>query len=234
VCEFAPAAGGEVVPVSTRKPLADSGTARSAWLDTGAVVLRDRKGSRRLSLDSLHLSGRHNLENVLAALTAVWLLGADPERALAALSDFRNLPHRSELVAEIDGVRFVNDSKATNPGAALRAIEGAAGPVIWIAGGRDKGLAYDALAEMASTRVRSALLIGEAAPLIERALDGRVPCERLESLEAAVATAAARAEPGDVVLLAPACASFDQFRSFEARGECFRDAVARLRAGDAS
>ncbi|MBW2696064.1 MAG: UDP-N-acetylmuramoyl-L-alanine--D-glutamate ligase [Deltaproteobacteria bacterium] len=231
VRDFASAAGGEVVPMSTRKPLVDSGTKRAAWLDAGAAVLRDGTQSLRLSLDSLRLPGRHNLENVLAALTAVWLLGVDPERALDALTDFRDLPHRSERVAEIAGVRFVNDSKATNPGAALRAIESAAGPVIWIAGGRDKGLSYEALAEMASTRVRHALLIGEAAPLIEQALHGRVPCEQLESLDAAVETAALRAQPGDVVLLAPACASFDQFQNFEARGECFRDAVARLDVG---
>jgi UDP-N-acetylmuramoylalanine--D-glutamate ligase len=130
-------------------------------------------------------------------------------------------------VASAAGVTWVNDSKATNPGAAERAIEGIQGPILWIAGGRGKGLSYASLAEIAAKRVKLALLIGEAADDLERALAGKVTCRRCAVLEDAVSAAASSSEPGDVVLLAPACASFDQFESFEHRGECFREAVLR-------
>jgi len=199
-----------------------------AWLDGGAVVLRDASGIRRLALDGFGLEGAHNLDNALAALCAVWGAGIDPERGLGALASFRGLPHRCERVATLDGVCFINDSKATNPGAAARSLETATRPVLWIAGGRDKGLDFDALADAASSRVRTAFLIGESAPLLERALSGRVPVEHAADVEDAVRRAAAQARPRDVVLLAPGCASFDQAASFEERGERFRAAVARL------
>ena len=168
------------------------------------------------------------MDNVLAALATVWAFGIDPDRALAALSTFKTLPHRSEQVAVINGVRFVNDSKATNPGAAQRALETTGAPIIWIAGGRDKGLSYGDLADCAADRVQTALLIGEATDQLEACLQPRVSTERMPSLEQAVRRAATLARHGDVVLLAPACASFDQFENFESRGECFRDAVGRI------
>ncbi len=230
VREFADATRGQVIPISLRKPLIDSPSERAAWIDTGAVVLRGPRELHRLSLDSFPVEGRHNLENALAALTAVWALGADPALALTALADFRGLPHRCELLGVINGVRWVNDSKATNPGAALRSLESFAQPLVWIAGGRDKGLDFDALASAAADRVRVALLIGEATAVLERALAKRVPSERMADLEQAVRRAAEYAESGNVVLLAPACASFDQFASFEERGERFRSAVERLAA----
>jgi UDP-N-acetylmuramoylalanine--D-glutamate ligase len=129
------------------------------------------------------------------------------------------------------GVSWVDDSKATNPGAAEFALAAQAAPVIWIAGGRDKDLAFHELAERARGRVRLALLIGDAADKIARALEGRVPCERAGTLEAAVARAAELARPGEVVLLAPGCASFDQFRSYAERGERFAAAVRALPGG---
>ena len=181
-----------------------------------------------MPLDSFALSGAHNLENALAALTAVWAAGADPLEASAALADFRGLPHRCEVVATIAGVTYVDDSKATNASAAKRALEGFDAPVVWIAGGRDKGLDFGELAEVAAQRVRYALLIGEAASLFERALEGSVEFEHAASLGEAVRAAARNARPGDVVLLAPACASFDQFSSYARRGECFRAAVEML------
>ncbi|MBW2363109.1 MAG: UDP-N-acetylmuramoyl-L-alanine--D-glutamate ligase [Deltaproteobacteria bacterium] len=225
---FAEGTGGEVVPVSARGPATDVGCEREGWLDAESIVLRAGGSLQRFPLDSLPLAGAHNRFNALAALTAAWVLGAEPARALEALIDFRGLPHRSEIVGPIAGVTFVNDSKATNPGAALQSLGGHGRPVIWIAGGRDKDLSFEALADGAVKRVSHALLIGEAAPKIEAALAGRVPCERCEDLEQAVARAAGLAKPGDVVLLAPACASFDQFASYEDRGNRFRNAALAL------
>lgn len=194
-------------------------------LDTGVALLRDGDQVRRVSLDALRLEGVHNLENVLAALAAVAALGVDPDRAIAALLDFEGLPHRSEVVATVSGVTFINDSKATNPGAAARSLEGARSPLVWIAGGRDKGLDFSQLAELAAVRVKSALFYGECAGRLADAVAGRIDVRQTEDLAQAFALAAATARAGDTVLLAPACSSFDQFKSFEERGEHFCRAV---------
>jgi UDP-N-acetylmuramoylalanine--D-glutamate ligase len=199
-----------------------------AWHDAGAIRVRVGGGEARVALDGLPLPGLHNVENVMAALLAAAALGVTPERAALALPGFRGLPHRAEVVATRDGVDWIDDSKATNPHAAARALESQGRPVVWIAGGRDKGLDYDGLAEAAIDRVREAILIGEAAPKLAQALVGRVPCSEVGNLEAAVARAARVARAGDVVLLAPACSSHDQFRDFEARGRAFRAAVSAL------
>jgi UDP-N-acetylmuramoylalanine--D-glutamate ligase len=200
-----------------------------AWIDTGAVVLSDASGSEtRVSLDGMRLAGIHNLENAVAALTVVTAVGADPSRAAAALASFSGLPHRSEVVGRYGGVTYVNDSKATNAGATMRALAGFAEPVIWIAGGRDKGLDFGELADVAAERIRAAVLIGEAAGKLETALAGRVEVHAAASLEEAVGFASNLASDGDVVLLAPACASQDQFRDFAERGDRFRRAVESL------
>jgi UDP-N-acetylmuramoylalanine--D-glutamate ligase len=204
---------------------------RGAWWDAGAIVLADESGRRRLPLADASLPGRIGRENLLAALLAARAVGADPARALAGLGRFSPLPHRMERVAERAGVVFIDDSKATNPGAAARALESLEAPVVWIAGGRDKGLCFESLEGSATGRVRHALLIGEAAEKIAAAIRRRVPTELAASLEDAVARAAAVAQPGDVVLLSPACASLDQFAGFEERGERFRKAVEALPGG---
>jgi UDP-N-acetylmuramoylalanine--D-glutamate ligase len=202
-----------------------------AWWDAGAIALA-REGERTaLPLDDFAGRPLPPRENVLAALLAACAAGAEPRRALAALADFRGLPHRLQTVAVVGGVAFVDDSKATNPGAAEFALAAQADPVIWIAGGRDKDLPFHELAERARGRVRLALLIGEAAEKIGRALEGRVASERAGTLEAAVARAAEVARPGEVVLLAPGCASFDQFTSYAERGERFAAAVRALPGG---
>jgi UDP-N-acetylmuramoylalanine--D-glutamate ligase len=138
---------------------------------------------------------------------------------------FRPLPHRTELVAQARGVTWVDDSKATNPGAALRALEGFSQPIVWIAGGRAKGLDLAPLADAARARVRAAVLIGEAAAQLEQGLRGGPPVHREASIEDAVRRAGEIARPGDVVLLAPGCSSHDQFANFEERGRRFRDAA---------
>jgi len=202
--------------------------AQGAWLDASCVRVRSAAGEARIDLADIARGSRHDLDNAAMALLAVHALGVDLRRAGAGLSSFARLPHRSEDLGEIGGVRYINDSKATNPGAAARSIAGRPGPVIWIAGGRNKALDFGPLARTARTGVRRALLIGEAAPALADALAGSVACEQSGTLERAVARAAEIAQPGDVVVLAPACASFDQFASYAARGEAFREAVRRL------
>ncbi len=213
-----------VVPFSTRGALE-----HGACLDAGAAWLREPgRPGLRVPMEDLRLAGAHNRENALAALAAVWAFGADPLRAAGALAGFEGLPHRAETVAALRGVLYVNDSKGTNPGAACRALEGFSRPLVWIAGGRDKGLDFSELAACAQGRVRAAVLIGEAAGKLAEALAGRVPVHRAANIAEAVRRAAELARPGDVVLLSPACASQDQFRDFEERGERFGQAVAAL------
>jgi UDP-N-acetylmuramoylalanine--D-glutamate ligase len=197
-------------------------------LDLGTALIRNGDRVQRVSLEGLRLAGVHNLENVLAAIAVVTALGIDPGRAIGALLDFAGLPHRNEVVASIAGVTFINDSKATNPGAAARSLEGIDTPLVWIAGGRDKGLDFAGLADVAAEQVKTALFFGESAGLLADAIAGRVEVRRVENLAQAVVMAAACAETGDTVLLAPACASFDQFKSFEERGEHFCRAVRTL------
>jgi UDP-N-acetylmuramoylalanine--D-glutamate ligase len=217
-------ARARVLPFRTTGPLE-----QGAWLDGNAVVLREEDGvARRIPFDGLRLAGLHNRENAVAAFAAAWAAGADPERAAPALAGFRGLPHRMEEIARVAGVLFVNDSKATDPGAALRSLASVQAPVIWIAGGRDKGLDFGELAAAAARRARAAVLIGEAAGTLKDALGQSVRTVAAASLEEAVRCAARLAQSGDVVLLAPACASQDQFRDFEERGERFRAAVADI------
>jgi UDP-N-acetylmuramoylalanine--D-glutamate ligase len=226
VAELAAAAKARVLRFSRQQP-----QERGVWLDGDAAVLRDGEREARVGLESLALPGRHNRDNAAMALCAAMALGADLTRAAEALPAFHGLPHRCELVCEIAGVRYVDDSKATNPGAAARALEGVGARVLWIAGGRDKGLEFAPLAAVAERCVRVALLIGEASDALDAALPSRVRRERCETLAVAVERAAALAERGDVVLLAPACASFDQFESFAARGDAFRASVEQLGSG---
>jgi UDP-N-acetylmuramoylalanine--D-glutamate ligase len=221
---LAPLTRARVVPFRTRGPLE-----RGAWLDAGAVALRlGDAPPQRLSLDGLQLAGAHNRENALAALCAAACAGADPDKALAALASFEGLPHRTQIVARRGGVTFVDDSKATNPGAALSSLASFDAPLVWIAGGRDKDLDLTELAEAASRRAHAAVLLGEAAHKLERALAGRVETHRVDGIEDAVRRAAELARPGDAVLLSPGCSSLDQFRNFEERGRRFRAAVEAL------
>jgi UDP-N-acetylmuramoylalanine--D-glutamate ligase len=174
------------------------------------------------------LGQRHNQANALAALLTARLCGASPAEARAGLLAFRALAHRMELVAEVDGVAYYDDSKGTNVGAVVAALDGFPRPVILIAGGRDKGGDYAPLAEVLGRVGRSAILIGEAAEKMQAAFRGVLPVERAPTLEAAVETARRQARPGDAVVLSPACSSFDMFRDYAHRAEVFRGAVARF------
>jgi UDP-N-acetylmuramoylalanine--D-glutamate ligase len=177
------------------------------------------------------LAGVQNLENAMAAALLARAMGAPPEAIRAALRAFQGLPHRLQKVGERNGVAFYDDSKGTNPGATMKAIEGFAdGAVHLILGGRNKDADLATLTPMVRRKARRAYLIGEAAGEFETALDGAVPFERSETLDRAVRSAAERAEPGEAVVLSPACASFDQFRNFNHRGDVFQELVRGLLA----
>ena len=173
----------------------------------------------------LGIRGDHNLENALAAVAACRRADIPPAKIAEGLRSFHPVEHRLEFVREIEGVAYYNDSKATNVDAALRAIETFDGGLWVILGGKDKGGDYSMLRESLATRARGGLLIGASADKIARQLEGSVETEQVETLERAVARAHERARRGDTVLLAPACASFDQFADYEERGRKFKDFV---------
>jgi UDP-N-acetylmuramoylalanine--D-glutamate ligase len=174
------------------------------------------------------LRGEHNVENVLAACAAAYLAGATPSAIASGVKTFRGVEHRLEFVAEVGGVSFYNDSKATNVDAALKAIEAFSGSLIVILGGKDKGSPYTPLAGALRAKGRAAVLIGESAEKIASDLSAATLCIPAGTLERAVEMAVERARPGDTVLLAPACSSFDQFEDYEQRGRTFKQLVEQL------
>jgi UDP-N-acetylmuramoylalanine--D-glutamate ligase len=180
-----------------------------------------------LRVDEIPLLGRHNVENVMGAVLVALAAGLPVEAIREGVRTFRPLAHRLEPVAEIGGVRFVDDSKATNPGAVIAAMRAFDRPIVLIAGGKAKGTDFADLGKVVSSRAKAVVLIGEAADDIA-AVVKRAKVERAATMEEAVARARDLAEPGDVVLLSPGCASFDMFRSAEHRGELFAEAVHAL------
>jgi UDP-N-acetylmuramoylalanine--D-glutamate ligase len=181
-----------------------------------------------LKLEDIPLAGAHNVENVLAAAAAARLAGAPAAAIAKGVRSFAGVEHRLEFVAEIAGVRYYNDSKATNVDATLKALDAFPGRILIILGGKDKGSDYTALQKPLREKAILALLIGAAAEKIEKQIAGSVALDRAETLERAVETASHAAQRGDVVLLAPACASFDQFQSYEHRGRVFKELVRQL------
>ncbi len=170
------------------------------------------------------LLGKHNVENAMGAMLVGLAAGLDPLVVAEAVRSFKPLAHRLQTVGEIDGITYVDDSKATNPGAVIAALEAFTRPVILIAGGRGKGTAFDELGTAIGKHAKALILIGEAADAIGAHVSG-IPVERAESMALAVAAARARADAGDVILLSPGCASFDMFASAEARGDAFAAAA---------
>ena len=199
-------------------------------VDGGVVI-----GGRRVEAEALALSGRHNLFNGLAAAAIVHQVGVEAD--IGALAGFRGLPHRAYLVAEVDGVDYVDDSKATNVGACLAALEGfgtGEQNVVLIAGGDAKGASFDALRDAVRRHVSRLVLIGRDAGKIDAALGNVVPAVRVDDMGEAVAVAHDAAHPGDTVLLSPGCASFDMYTDFSERGEDFAAQVQRLGRGRCS
>lgn len=197
-----------------------------AWYGDGDLWVHAPSGLKnRYPLERVVLHGTHNRENMLAALFAAELCGADSEGLMAGLESFKGLPHRMEFVGEHRGVRYYNDSKGTNVGATLRALEECAEPIVLIAGGVSKDADFSPLNQLIASRVKRVILIGESSDTMEREWKSLAPMSRCCSMEEAVRCAAKAAEPGDVVLLSPACASFDMFKDYADRGRAFVEAV---------
>ena len=188
------------------------------------------RGEPLLALDAMRLQGRHNAANALAALAMCEALELPRGAVVEALAAFGGLPHRAQWVADVGGVRFVNDSKGTNVGATLAAVGGMSGPLVLIAGGDGKNQDFAQLREAFRGKVRHAVLIGRDAPRLEQTLAGVCTTERAPDMWSAVRAARAAAQPGDTVLLSPACASLDMFRDYAHRGEEFASAVRSLAA----
>jgi UDP-N-acetylmuramoylalanine--D-glutamate ligase len=202
---------------------------RGVVVESGWIVERGSAGTERLvPLDAVHLLGPHLIDDVMAAAAVSRIAGAAPDAMTAAVDAFGGLEHAMELVAEMDGVRFVNDSKATNVMSVLRSLESFDRDVVPILGGRFKGGDLGLLREPLRQRAKAVVTIGEARPLLREALSDVVDVHEADSLDAAVARAFALAKPSGVVLLAPACASFDMFRDYAERGRRFKDQVRRL------
>ncbi len=186
-----------------------------------------------MPIAAIHLLGPHLVSDVMAAATVGAIAGAESAAMTAAVESFRGLEHAMELVADVDGVRFVNDSKATNVESALRSIESFEQGLVPIIGGRFKGGDLRLLREPLRRRAKAVVAIGESRARVREAFEGAVDVHEAESLEEAVAQAFALARPEGVVLLAPACASFDMFRDYAERGQRFKDEVDRVRRASA-
>jgi UDP-N-acetylmuramoylalanine--D-glutamate ligase len=221
--ELATTHGGPKLPFSSQRVL-DAGT----YFD-GESIVRVWKGKTEHVIRRAEFTpvGVHNLENALASVAAVTPFGIPLDAVRTALRAYHPLPHRMELVRVVDGVAYINDSKATNVDATAKSLASIPGPVVVILGGRDKEGDFTALLPYLRT-ARRAVLIGEARNVIQRALAGRIAITEASDLADAVRVARASAQPGDTVLLAPACASFDMFRNYQERGEVFRATVNAL------
>jgi UDP-N-acetylmuramoylalanine--D-glutamate ligase len=202
---------------------------RGAYLQGDQIIFRRNGiGHPVLHRSEIQLKGQHNVENVLAAVTMTMLAGCAPEQVRRAVMDFHAVEHRLELVTSINGVTFYNDSKATNVDATIKALESFPGNIHIILGGKDKGSDYTVLNPLLRERVIRAYLIGAAAEKIASQIKGAAPLVHSGTLEHAVRQAFDAAKPGDVVVLAPACASFDQFENYEQRGRIFKELVLKL------
>ncbi|MDO8432427.1 MAG: UDP-N-acetylmuramoyl-L-alanine--D-glutamate ligase [Candidatus Binatus sp.] len=207
---------------------APQNTAPSLWIEGDEICfdLGDRRG--RISVEKFHLRGRHNLSNAMAASAAALAMGIDASTIERALEEFAGLPHRIEFVRETGGVKYIDDSKGTNVGAAVEAIDAIPAPIILIAGGLDKGGDYAPLRKPLKEKVRLAILNGAARDTMRDALDGATTIAVVATLRDAVEHAAREAKPGDTVLMSPACSSFDQFKDYAERGNIFKELVRAL------
>jgi len=206
---------------------------QGAWVRDGNILFRDSAGQKEImQVSEIPLKGAHNLENVLAAVCAGALMGCVPEKIRQAVRDFKAVEHRLEFVATVGGADYYNDSKATNVDATIKALESFPANIHLILGGKDKGSDYTLLNDLLRQRVKRVYTIGAAAAKIESQVvfskGGGPEVVHAETLENAIRKAHAVAQPGDVVLLAPACASFDQFKNYEHRGQVFKEIVRGL------
>jgi len=204
------------------------GLTEGAFSDGETIFVRTEGKEESYSLSKAPLKGAHNVENMTAAAVSARSVGAGPEAVQRALDRFQGLEHRLEFVREVQGVRFYNDSKGTNVGSVVKSLESFREPVILIAGGKDKRGDLSPLKGLIRERVKRLILIGEARERMARELGGMTDTEKAETLEEAVGMAFRSSEPGDVVLLSPACSSFDMFKDYKERGRVFKEAVRRF------
>src|SRR5579885_3111074 len=202
---------------------------QGAYVAGGRILFRDPNGQREVMLVAdIPLKGAHNVENVLAAVCVGMLSNVEAPRVAKAVREFRAVEHRLEHVASINGVEYYNDSKATNVDATIKALESFPANIHLILGGKDKGSDYTVLNDLLRQRVKHVYTIGAAASKIESHIKGAAEIIPAQTLENAIKRASDAAQPGDIILLAPACASFDQFRSYEHRGQVFKEVVRYL------
>jgi UDP-N-acetylmuramoylalanine--D-glutamate ligase len=205
---------------------------RQGFLEDGRIVMGlPGHGGHRFNLDRFALPGTHNQANVMAAILAALVIDTPAAAIQEGIDGFKGLPHRIEFIDTIRGVAFFNDYKATNIDAAIKSITSFSRPVVLIAGGRHKGSDYLPLVHAAEGRVKGAVFMGESSSLLANAFNGKIPFSEARSMDDAVNRAYDRAQEGDVVLLAPACSSFDMFKNYQHRGTAFQEAVRRLRDG---
>ncbi|MFZ5899366.1 MAG: UDP-N-acetylmuramoyl-L-alanine--D-glutamate ligase [Bacillota bacterium] len=225
---LAPRCPGRVIFFSRRHRLE-----QGIFVQDGQIMAAGSQGTCSVCpAGNLRIPGYHNLENALAATAAAWVMGVRPKIIGEALTEFRGVPHRLEEVGIIEGVRYINDSKGTNPDASIKALEAFREPIVLIAGGRNKGNSFKEFAARFPGRVRALVVLGESAEEIAQDAreQGLEKILRATDLKDAVRLAHDNAEPGDVVLLSPACASWDMFRDYEERGDLFREIVKRMAA----
>jgi len=202
---------------------------QGAYAKDAKIFFRDKGGQREImQVSEIPLKGSHNVENALAGICVGMLMGCAPEKIAHAVRGFKAVEHRLEYVATIRGVEYFNDSKATNVDATIKALESFPANIHLILGGKDKGSDYTVLNDLLRARVKRVYTIGAAAAKIESQIKGAADIFHAETLDNAIKRAAASAQPGDIVLLAPACASFDQFKSYEHRGRTFKEIVKSL------
>ena len=202
---------------------------RGMYLAKDRLVRATADGGREeYPLEMIHLPGRHNMENVMAAVMAARDCGCSPAHIVDAVAAFRGIAHRIEFAGEKDGVRYYDDSKGTNVGAVMRALQSFTEPIILLLGGRDKEGDFESLVPLIRERVRELLLFGEAREKISARIGQVVPTRSIPTMKEAVALAAEHASPGEVVLLSPGCASFDEFRDYKERGRVFQELVRTL------
>jgi len=211
---LAAGARGRLVRFSLRGPA-------DGWYDAAERILR-LGGAGLLPRDLLPLLGDHNVANALAAALAVTEAGIGPAVIAEGLRSFRALPHRLELVGEVGGVQWINDSKATNVASTLVAVQAMERPFVLLLGGRHKGEPYTALGPLLKQRCRLIVAYGESGDLVEQDLKGSARLERGGDFEDVMSRARKAAKPGDAVLLSPACSSYDMFKNYEERGDVFR------------
>lgn len=213
-----------IIKFSSKRALTDG-----AWVQHQDIVFkRPGEPPEHYPLDKVHLPGTHNLENVMAAVAAARCCGCPKKDIVEAVESFRGLPHRIEFVREKDGIQFYDDSKGTNVGSVLRALETFSRPVILLLGGRDKDGDFASLRPALSAKTRKVVLFGEARERIASMIGDSAPVVLTTTLRDAIHTAGSSAQPGDIVLLSPGCASFDEFTDYKQRGDFFQDVVRNL------